>query len=255
VHYVEIDQFLGTNYLVTVHGPLSEILDPEVALLDTRQVLYRIDNGHLHPRSPFELSSAVVSALTRREVDLIAALAKQSGDLERQLMLGGDKVKGDPEPFLDELFKTWYALLAIRTIAVHSAATYDRMAKLVRSLPEAERPLVADIADRFHQVASMADGQREFLHGVIEFFQTRTSTHMTIAAESLHTTSVQQNDQMRKITAWVAIVAVPTAVTGFFGQNVPYPGFGQDAGFFASVAIMIIIATTLYLVFKHRKWL
>ena len=255
VHYVEIDQFLGTNYLVTVHGPLSEILDPEVALLDTRQVLYRIDNGHLHPRSPFELSSAVVSALTRREVDLIAALAKQSGDLERQLMLGGDKVKGDPEPFLDELFKTWYALLAIRTIAVHSAATYDRMAKLVRSLPEAERPLVADIADRFHQVASMADGQREFLHGVIEFFQTRTSTHMTIAAESLHTTSVQQNDQMRKITAWVAIVAVPTAVTGFFGQNVPYPGFGQDAGFFASVAIMIIIATTLFLVFKHRKWL
>ena len=255
VHYVEIDQFLGTNYLVTVHGPLSEILDPEVALLDTRQVLYRIDNGHLHPRSPFELSSAVVSALTRREVDLIAALAKQSGDLERQLMLGGVTVKGDPEPFLDELFKTWYALLAIRTIAVHSAATYDRMAKLVRSLPEAERPLVADIADRFHQVASMADGQREFLHGVIEFFQTRTSTHMTIAAESLHTTSVQQNDQMRKITAWVAIVAVPTAVTGFFGQNVPYPGFGQDAGFFASVAIMIIIATTLYLVFKHRKWL
>ena len=42
-----------------------------------------------------------------------------------------------------------------------------------------------DIADRFHQVASMADGHREFLHGVIEFFQTRTSTHMTIAAEAL----------------------------------------------------------------------
>jgi len=218
-------------------------------------VLSRIDNGHLHPRSPFELSSAVVSALTRREVDLIAALAKQSGDLERQLMLGGVKVKDDPEPFLDELFKTWYALLAIRTIAVHSGATYDRMANLVRSLPEAERPLVADIADRFHQVASMADGQREFLHGVIEFFQTRTSTHMTIAAESMNTTSVQQNDDTRKITAWVAIVAVPTAVTGFFGQNVPYPGFGQDAGFFASLTIMIVIAATLFLVFKHRKWL
>ena len=174
VHYVELDQFLGPNYLVTVHGPLNPVVDPEVAFLDTGQVLRRIENGRLHPRTPFELSSAIVSALTRREIDLIATLAKQSGDLERQLMLGA--VSHDPEPFLEELFKTWYELLAIRTIAVHSAATYDRMAKLVRSLPETERPLVADIADRFHQVSSMADGQREFLHGVIEFFQTRTST-------------------------------------------------------------------------------
>ena len=103
-------------------------------------------------------------------------------------MLG--HVGADPEPFLNELFKTWCALLAIRTIAVHSTATYDRTAKLVRHLPAGERPLVADIADRFHQVANMADGQREFLHGVIEFFQTRTSTHITIAAESLTTTTV-----------------------------------------------------------------
>ena len=253
VHYVELDQFLGPNYLVTVHGPLSEIVDPAVALVDTAVVLSRIENGHLHPRTPFELSSAVVSSLTRREIDLVADLARQSGDLERQLMLG--KVGADPEPFLDELFKAWYALLAIRTIAVHSAATYDRMAKLVRHLPDTERPLVTDIGDRFHQVASMADGQREFLHGVIEFFQTRTSTHMTIAAESLNTTTVQQNDDMRRITAWVAIVAVPTAVTGFFGQNIPYPGFGEYSGFIASIVIMIVIAAGLFLAFKHKNWL
>jgi magnesium transporter len=66
---------------------------------------------------------------------------------------------------------------------------------------------------------------------------------------------VQQNDDMRRITAWVAIVAVPTAVTGFFGQNVPYPGFGEDSGFIASVAIMLIIASTLFLVFKRKNWL
>ena len=253
VHYVELDQFLGPNYLVTVHGPLNPAVDPAVAFLDTEQVRQRIDSGRLHPGSPFELSSAIVSALTRREIDLVASLAKQSGDLEQQLTLG--EVAADPEPFLEELFKAWYELLAIRTIAVHSAATYDRMAKLARSLPDSERPMVADVADRFHQVASMADGQREFLHGVIEFFQTRTSTHMTIAAERLSGTSVQQNDDMRRITAWVAIVAVPTAVTGFFGQNVPYPGFGENSGFIASVTVMLVIATTLFIAFKRKNWL
>jgi magnesium transporter len=60
---------------------------------------------------------------------------------------------------------------------------------------------------------------------------------------------------MRRITAWVAIVAVPTAVTGFFGQNVPYPGFGESSGFIASVTIMLVIAGTLFLVFKHKNWL
>jgi magnesium transporter len=60
---------------------------------------------------------------------------------------------------------------------------------------------------------------------------------------------------MRRITAWVAIVAVPTAVTGFFGQNVPYPGFGENSGFIASIAIMLIIAATLFLVFKRKNWL
>ena len=43
-------------------------------------------------------------------------------------------------------------------------------------------------------------------------------------------TAVQQNDDMRKITAWVAIVAVPTAVTGHFGQNITYPGYGNATG-------------------------
>lgn len=64
----------------------------------------------------------------------------------------------------------------------------------------------------------MADGQQEFLHGVIEFCQTRTGTHMTLAGETLATISVQQNNDMRGITARVAIIAVPTAVTGFLAR-------------------------------------
>jgi magnesium transporter len=253
VHYVELDQFLGPNYLVTVHGPLNPVVKPEVAFLDTGHVLHRLQSGELQVHSPFELSKAIIGSLTRREIALIAGLAQESGRLEQRVMLAD--VTDDPEQFLEELFKVWYELLTIRTLAVHSTATYRRMAKLVRSLPDAEKPLVADLADRFQQVVDMADGQREFLHGVIEFFQTRTSTHMTLAAEELAAVSVQQNDDMRKITAWVGIVAVPTAVTGFFGQNIPYPGFGETSGFLASSAIMLIIAATLYIVFKRKKWL
>jgi magnesium transporter len=101
----------------------------------------------------------------------------------------------------------------------------------------------------------MADGQRDFVHGVIEFYQTRTSTHLTIAAENLANLAVQQNDDMRRITAWVAIIAIPTAVTGFFGMNVAYPGFGQRAAFVVSVVLMLVAAVVLFTAFKLKHWL
>jgi Mg2+ and Co2+ transporter CorA len=252
VHYVELDQFVGHNYLVTVHGPLNPVVDPEVAQLDTAAVLRRIERGALSPGSPFDLSHSIVSALTRREIDLVAKLAQECGRLEQRVMLSEER--DDPQAFLDELFQIWYELLAVRTMAVHSGATYTRMAKRVRD-PDTSPALFSDIADQFDLVKSMADGQREFLHGVIEFYQTRMSTQTTVAAEKAASTAVQQNDDMRKITAWVAIVALPSAVTGFFGQNLPYPGFGTEDGLIASVTIMVAMAISLFLLFRHKKWL
>jgi Mg2+ and Co2+ transporter CorA len=140
-------------------------------------------------------------------------------------------------------------------MATHSAASFDRMARMVQFAPDRVPLLLADIADQFGMVQTMADGQREFLHGVIEFYQTLISTHMTLAAEQSAETGVQQNDDMRRISAWVAIVAVPTAVTGFFGMNVPYPGFNTETGFIASTGLIILLAIVLFVIFKRKQWL
>jgi magnesium transporter len=253
VHYVELDQFVGRNYLVTVHGPLNPALDPKVAAIDTDDALRRVEQRHREGTTPFGVSHWIVSSLIRRELDLVAALAKESGRLEQQVMLSEER--DNPEEFLSQLFSAWYILLAVRTMATHSAASFDRMAHMVQSVPDRVPQLLADIADQFLMVQTMADGQREFLHGVIEFYQTLISTHMTLAAEETAEAGVQQNDDMRKITAWVAIVAVPTAVTGFFGQNVPYPGFNHASGFIASTALIISLAIVLFAIFKHKQWL
>ena len=63
------------------------------------------------------------------------------------------------------------------------------------------------------------------------------------------------NTVMKKLTSWAAIIAVPTAVTGYFGQNVPYPGFGKEWGFVLSVAVIVAIALALWASFKKRDWL
>jgi len=48
---------------------------------------------------------------------------------------------------------------------------------------------------------------------------------------------------------------VPTAVTGFYGQNVPYPGFGNTAGFWASTLIILGMSAFLYVIFRRKGWL
>ena len=77
----------------------------------------------------------------------------------------------------------------------------------------------------------------------------------TVFETNLSLQDARLNTVMKKLTAWAAIIAVPTAVTGYFGQNVPYPGFGREWGFVMSLVIMIAIAGTLYWSFKRRDWL
>ncbi len=66
---------------------------------------------------------------------------------------------------------------------------------------------------------------------------------------------LQQNTDMRKIAAWAAIIAVPTAVTGFYGMNVPYPGYGQWSGVVVAVVIQLGLVAGLIGLFRRRGWL
>jgi magnesium transporter len=59
----------------------------------------------------------------------------------------------------------------------------------------------------------------------------------------------------KKVTSWAAIIAVPTFITGFYGMNVPYPGFSHTVGLDASVVFMVVAGALLYLVFKRKDWL
>jgi magnesium transporter len=60
---------------------------------------------------------------------------------------------------------------------------------------------------------------------------------------------------MKKVTSWAAIIAVPTAITGFFGQNLQFIGFGTEWGSYLSVGLIVVVGGALYASFKRRDWL
>ena len=80
-------------------------------------------------------------------------------------------------------------------------------------------------------------------------------TIVTMFETGLSLADANLNQIVRKLSGWAAIIAVPTAVTGFYGQNVPYPGSGTMWGFVVSTAVTIVLALGVYGIFKKKSWL
>jgi Mg2+ and Co2+ transporter CorA len=236
VHYVELDQFVGPDWLITVHGPINPAVGSEVPLEESRAVARRLESGRLHPSSAADLSFSLVTALTGRMRGLLSALTEEVWQLERQVT-GGQG--GDPELFLEELFAVRHGLLAIRTMAALSREVYGRMATL-DVWPGPGRALLLDLEDQFRRIGAMVEGQREYLQGVIEFYQARTNTKMTIAAERL---------------AVIAAVTLPvTALSSIVGMNVIVNETTHVGQLLLLLAVMGVMSMTLLVWARRKGW-
>jgi magnesium transporter len=112
---------------------------------------------------------------------------------------------------------------------------------LRRGVAPAITPYFQDVYDHVLRVVEWTESLRELVS--------------TIRETQLNLQSNRLNLIMKKVTGWAAIIAVPTAITGFYGQNVPYPGFAQASGFWTSTVAILVIGGGLYVLFKRRDWL
>jgi magnesium transporter len=102
-------------------------------------------------------------------------------------------------------------------------------------------PYYQDVYDHVLRAADWTDSLRDLVTTILE-------TNLTIQGNRM-------NIITKKVTSWAAIIAVPTFITGFYGMNVPYPGFGHTPGLISSVSIMIVSGLVLYRIFKRSDWL
>ena len=203
VHYLELDQFVGEHFLVTVHGPISPKVPLEAALRETSLVGTRMESGRLRPTSPYALTYAIVSTIARLEAEMVAEIAGEVGLLEQEVMAEADK---DPQAFLSELFTARHELLTIKTMAEQGSEIYRRAIRLTRFAPPEGLELMRDVLDQYETVTNISDSQLLFLIGVTEFYRARTDTKMTIAAERL---------------AVIAALTLPvTSLSSVLGMNV-----------------------------------
>lgn len=97
------------------------------------------------------------------------------------------------------------------------------------------------LAGRHERVANAVDNLGDSLTMIFE---------TSLSVDGAHT-----NEVMKKLTGWAAIVAIPALITGFVGMNVDFWFHGSAAGFYLYLALMVVSAVLLYVVFKRKTWI
>jgi magnesium transporter len=102
-------------------------------------------------------------------------------------------------------------------------------------------PYFQDVYDHILRVSESSDSLRDLVSTIVE-------TNLSLR-------DYRQNQIVKKVSSWAAIIAVPALVTGYYGMNVPYPGSDQVWGVVASTALMVAACAGLFLLCRRNDWL
>ena len=224
--------FITPRALITVHQPGAIEIDEVLRRWDDSSDLI----GHGLPYLVYGLLDYIVDGY-------FAALQKLDDTIENLSDLIFETASGrESAVALRQTFELRRGVITARHVITPMREVVNTLMRRDWSHPDADlMPYYQDLYDHVLRAADWTDNLRDLLATVRE-------TQLTIQGNRM-------NLIMKKVTSWAAIIAVPTAVTGFYGQNVPYPGFDTWHGFWTSTILILVLSTLLYTEFKRRDWL
>ncbi|SEM33750.1 magnesium transporter CorA family protein [Nonomuraea pusilla] len=229
---VEVNVFVTSNALVTVrendHFPIEEV----VARWDAASRL--AGQG-----VPF-LLHGLLDHVVDSQFDLVQDLDAQAEALEEELF---DDEPADARELQRRMHRLRKDTARIRKVALPMREVIGTLVRRDQRLVSdpVMMPYFMDIYDHVLRISEWVESIRDMLANIRE---TRLAQQ-----------GFRLNEIMKRVTSWAAVIAVPTAITGFYGQNVPYPGAGQWWGFLFSTVLLVGASVALYAVFKKKDWL
>lgn len=225
----EVAVFATDRVMVTVRWPGG---------FDIDEVVHRWDHAELRPDGVGVLLHALLDLVADTHLDAAQALDEELDALEGRLF----DDNADSRKLARRAARLRRCVTQLRRVALP-------MRDIVTGLMRHESTLVDErLQPYYHDVLDHAVHTGDWLDSLRELAATIRETELGVQANRL-------NVIMKKVTGWAAVIAVPTAVTGFYGQNVPYPGFAQPWGFWVSSAVIVALSIGLYRFFRSRDWI
>jgi magnesium transporter len=228
----ELMVFVGESFVVTVgHGAATTAAEARVRMEETPDILRH---------GPVAVLHAICDCVVDAYLDIAAELQSDLEELEEQVFApsGGDSAR-----IAGVIYAFKRQVLEFRRATNPLAEPMARLASGDTHVVAPDtRPFFRDVADHLTRANDAGEGLDRLLSDIL-------AAHLTQVG-------VRQNDDMRKISAWAAMAAVPTMIAGVYGMNFEHmPELRQVWGYPAVLGLMAVIVALLYRLFKRRGWL
>ena len=243
VEFGEIHVFVGSNFVLTVrHSQAPDLAavrrrmegDPDLLRLGPEAVLYAILDGVVDGYAP-----------------VVAGLQNDIDEIETEVFGGDPKVSRRIYELSREVIEFQRAtspLLGMLDGLMAGFEKYETDEELQRYL--------RDVADHATTVAERVDGFRQMLADILTVNATLVGQAQNEEMKNLTEASFAQNEEIKKVSAWAAILFAPTLIGTVYGMNFRHmPELGWVFGYPFALGLMLAVSLTLYVVFKGRGWL
>jgi magnesium transporter len=233
VEFGEIHVFAGPSFVVTIrHGQASELHRVRKELESRPQLLQR---------GPMSVVHAIVDRVVDDYVPVVAGIENDIDEIENQVFSGES---GDVSRRIYQLSRE---VIDLRRATVPLP---DVLGQLIgEAVEEEERRYLRDVQDHSIRVHERADSFHEVLRNIL-------SVNLTLETKALNEAGNRQNEEVKKISAWAAILFAPTLVGTIYGMNFDHmPELKWKLGYPMSLGLMVAVSLSLYVLFRRRRWI
>lgn len=230
LHVAEIDVFIGDRWVITARKENG---------FDMSRVVERTDRvSDLAISGSAFVVYALLDVLLDGYFDTVEAFDEYYDDVSEEIF--NERPLQPPQQ--RHWFKMRQALIRFHRLVFPLREAVSSLIRREHDLLDPSiQPYYQDLYDHVLRITESTDSLRDLVSTIVE-------TNLSLR-------DYRQNQVMKKVTSWAAIIAVPTLVTGFYGMNVRFPGVATTWGTLVAVGVMVTASVVLYLQFKARDWL
>ncbi|MEU4877580.1 magnesium and cobalt transport protein CorA [Streptomyces sp. NPDC021608] len=243
IDFAELHVFVGPDFVITVrHGEAPDLSavrrrmeeTPELLKLGPEAVLYAILDAVVDGYAP--VVSGVQNDIDEIETEVFRGdpeVSRRIYELSREMV----EFQRATRPLVGML----HALMA----GFSKYGTDDELQRYLR-----------DVADHVTHTSERVDGFRQALTEILTVNATLVTQQQNAEMRALAEAGFEQNEEVKKISSWAAILFAPTLVGTIYGMNFTHmPELRWVFGYPFAIALMAVVCTGLYFVFKRRDWL
>ncbi|WP_180289143.1 MULTISPECIES: magnesium and cobalt transport protein CorA [Streptomyces] len=243
VDFAELHVFVGPDFVITVrHGTTPDLSAVRHRMEDTPELL---------KLGPEAVLYAILDAVVDGYLPVVSGVQNDIDEIETEVFRGDPEVSRRIYELSREMVEFQRAtrpLVGMLHGLMAGFAKYGTDEELQRYL--------RDVADHVTHTSERVDGFRQALTDILTVNATLVTQQQNAEMRALAEAGFQQNEEIKKISAWAAILFAPTLVGTIYGMNFEnMPELGWSFGYPLAIGLMGIVCASLYVIFKRRDWL